>query len=208
MIITTKPTKAGRIGIYGDGEYLFSATPDYWYSLGICEGDELAAEETAKIGREIGIAKCCAAAYAYLTRRAYSEKELRQKLARKYSKEETDIAVEKAISLGLLDDADYAQSLAEQLLQLKHYAPNRIRAELLRHGVERETAADAVDALSFDAQSELCFLLEYKFHHTLADERERKKTIAALSRMGYDYADIRRALRTLDADDPTDGEYI
>lgn len=203
MKITTRQSKGNQINIYADEEFLFSAPQEYWYSLHIYDGDEMSAEEMEKIGKEIEAARCTQAAFSYLARRPYSEKELRLKLMKKFHAEEIDRAVEESKNLGLLDESAYAEALAEELLRLRHYGPKRILSELLKHGIPSHPAEKAVDTLEIDVEKELASLLELKYSAALSDPKDRKKVIDSLSRMGYSYSDIRHAIENfgVSADD-------
>ena len=194
MIITTKQAKGGKLAVLADGVEEFVCDPTFWYSLGIYEEDEIDGQRLADIKEENERRRCCAAAYKFLSARAYSEKNVRMKLAKKFSADAIDYAVERSRELGLIDDGDLAQILAEQFLSQKHFAPGRIMAELLKRGIPREEAQSAVDELEFDAKEELAALLETKFRNAVGDEKSIRRAIASLSRMGYGYGEITAAI--------------
>ncbi|MBR1811892.1 MAG: regulatory protein RecX [Clostridia bacterium] len=201
MIITTEQTKHGKISVYADGELALLTDAAFWYSLGIYDEDDLPQERIEEIIAEDERRKCCAAAYKFLSVRAYSERDTRRKLAAKYSADAIDYAVERATELGLIDDEELAQTLAEDYLRLRHYAPERIRLELQKKGIDRNAAQAAAALLAFDAREEIQYLLETKFRHSLGDDTGIRRTAAALSRMGYTYSEIRSALSDVVSDE-------
>ena len=70
-----------------------------------------------------------------------------------------------------------------------------MRQELLRSGVDRETAENAL--LELDEAEEAANALAYarKALHGQTDEKARQRAFAALARRGYDAGVIRSAVR-------------
>ncbi|MBQ9605183.1 MAG: regulatory protein RecX, partial [Firmicutes bacterium] len=130
--------------------------------------------------------------------RDHSRKELRLKLLRNFSPQAADSAIEKIVEMGLIDDARYAQKLAEELLRRKRLSPSAIRSELIMRGISREDAQNVCDLLDVDERQAITELLETKFASKLSDEKSRSKVFSALLRMGYSYSDIRAAMRLTD----------
>ncbi len=97
--------------------------------------------------------------------------------------------------LGLVNDAQYARNLAEELLQRKRFAARRAEYELLQQGIDRALAQEMVEELAPEPEESLRFLLERKYQRSLSDEKGRRRVFAALQRLGYSGEDIRTALR-------------
>lgn len=194
MEITTQQAKSGYISVFADGEYVFSAAPDYWYSLNIYDNDEISEERLREIENDINIAKCCNSAYKYIARRAHSIYELKLKLLKKYDEDTVNITVEKALELGLLDDREYAINYADELKRVKAYAPTRIKAELFKRGISKEDCENALSVLEFSPADEIEQLLSRKFKNSLNSEKGIQRTVSSLMRMGYKYSDIRSAI--------------
>lgn len=194
MRITTEQTKNGKIRVFADGEYSFTVSGDFWYSFSIYDDDEISPERLSEIQRMALVNRCIGKAYSLLARRAHSERELRRKLSGSFDEDAVDQAIAQAKELSFLDDTRYAADLAEELLRLKHYAPSRIRAELLKRGVSRDDADSALATLDFDAQRELLFLLTEKLVWDPSDEKDRKRVFLSLQRLGYSYYDIQDAM--------------
>ena len=137
MIITTEQTKNGRIRVFGDADYLFTVTGEFWYAQNIYDGDDVPAAQMEELARTAEENRCLNAAYTYLARRPHTVWELRGKLRQKFDEATVSAAIDQAMELGLLDDYAFAAEYAEELLRLKHYAPMRIKAELMKSALMR-----------------------------------------------------------------------
>ena len=130
----------------------------------------------------------------YLGRRDYSTQELRQKLLWPRQNKPTpdtdtaDAVIHRLTELGLLDDARYAQHLAE-VLSRKGFGERGIQFELRKRGIDQE-----IEALAGDGER-LAELLQSKYAVRLGDERGRRAAYQALLRKGHKHGDIQRAMR-------------
>ena len=75
----------------------------------------------------------------------------------------------------------------------KGYGEARIRQELTRRGVDRETAEAALMGFTPDREK-LVALLDKRLRGDVSDRREIDKAIAFLQRRGFAWNDIRDAL--------------
>ena len=130
-----------------------------------------------------------------LEHRSHSKKELADKISRTAGREAAERAAERMEELGLVNDAQYARNLAEELLQRKRFAARRAEYELLQKGIDRALAQEIVEELAPEPEESLRFLLERKYQRSLSDEKGRRRVFAALQRLGYSGEDIRTALR-------------
>lgn len=130
----------------------------------------------------------------YLGRRDYGLRELRQKLLRPRpnkpapAEEDVDKAMERLVELGLLDDARYAQRLAEALSR-KGFSTRGIAMELRQRGLDESPELPVEDG------ERLAELLQTKYQNRLAEERGRRAAYQALLRKGFAHGDIRRAMK-------------
>jgi regulatory protein len=83
----------------------------------------------------------------------------------------------------------------------RHFAAVRVRAELMRRGISRELAEQAVAEAEPDPREAVRELIEKKYARNLGDEKGRRRTAAALQRMGYRWDDIRSALNEFTTDE-------
>ena len=133
------------------------------------------------------------AAAKQLSYRALSAKGLREKLLDKgHDEEAADYALAWLTERHLLDDTAYAESVVRSCAR-KGYGEMRIRQELTRRGVDRETAEAAMQSFSADRE-QLCSLLDKRLHGDVSDRREIDKAVAALQRRGFSWGEIRDAL--------------
>lgn len=133
------------------------------------------------------------AAARQLSYRALSAKGLRDKLLDKgHDEQAVDYALAWLTERHLLDDTAYAESVVRSCAR-KGYGEMRIRQELTRRGVDRETAETVLTGFSPD-RAQLVALLEKRLRGDVSDRKEVDKAIAFLQRRGFSWQDIRDAL--------------
>ncbi|MDR0314484.1 MAG: recombination regulator RecX [Oscillospiraceae bacterium] len=195
MIVTAKKGKGNKIHISVDGEYKTTVDSDFWYSGSIRSGDDITPQELTALIRAVGFRRAYNKGIEMLARRSHSKDELVLKLAQKTDLESAKNAADKLESIGLIDDNAYAKSLAQTLLDRKGMSPYRIKQELISKGVCRETADNAVQELDINDKERIIKLLQTKFaSRDFLDEKEKKRTINSLIRLGYRYSDIKHAI--------------
>ena len=105
----------------------------------------------------------------------------------------------KAQELGLLDDAAFARRRAAELLR-KRKSRCAILDDLTAKGIDRDTAAGAVETLYADEEQdpELTAAIQLVQRHYAAKlaAGRRDQVAAALARRGFSHAVIRQALET------------
>lgn len=139
-----------------------------------------------------------------LSLRDYSGMELRRKLREKGHGTYAEQTVAQLTERNFLNDAVYARRLARECRVRKLFARRRTVQELYQHGIDRETAALAVDEVD-DAENITDFeqalaLLQKKRYNTSVNESEHRRGVALLQRYGYDHHVIREAWRGLSGD--------
>lgn len=200
MKLSFKPGKNGKIHIYIDDEYKMTADDTFWFSEQWHNLKEINDEELAELESSVSSRRAFLSGADMLTRRMHGKEELYRKLYRKYSKEAARAAVEKLESLSLLDDENYANMLASDLYTYKKYGLSRVRQELLRRGIDRDIADEAVKRLDKDDINRIILLLQTKYQNKLNDRNDIEKVKASLMRLGYSYSDIRAALAEINTD--------
>ncbi|HBL41000.1 MAG TPA: hypothetical protein DDY98_05295 [Ruminococcaceae bacterium] len=200
MVLTTQNGKADKIHISVDGEYRFTVDADFWYMSGYLDGDEIDEDALLDLERRIRERRCFNRALNILSRREHSEKELTDKLVRADGAVAAAAAVERVKQLGYLDDARYATMLASELSQRKGMSQRGIFHELLRRGVDRETAEEALGEQTLDECDKIKMLLQGKYRNRLSDEKGRRQVFNALLRLGYSYSQVRSAMQDYDSE--------
>ena len=182
--------KNNKIKIYADGEFLFTVPAVIWYSSRFREGDEVSEEELAQLKATADCSAAFDSAMRMLSLRAHSEFELKQKLKQKFSSEAVSFAVNKLMSLNLLDDEKFAFLYAEELSERKGFAPKRIIMELKNRGIDSITAENAVNSLDINKEIGIIKVIE-KYHLSESSTpKEKDRVIRRLLNMGYSFSDI------------------
>ncbi len=195
-----KETKKGRLALFLDGEFAFSLDADTFARAALHEGDDLEPWQVEDLRKQSETRRALDKAMDYLALRDHAAGELYQKLCRKFDAHSAAWAVARAGELGLLDDAGFARRRAAELLR-KRKSRREILRDLAAKGVDRDTAADAVEALFAAADGDApdpelenaCALLTRQYAAKLAAGR-RDQVAAALARRGFSHAVIRAAL--------------
>lgn len=130
-----------------------------------------------------------------LGERQYCRGELLCKLTKTYGAEIAENAVEYVCERGYVNDEDYAPRFAEYLITRKHWGIRRVRAEMLHRGLDRELVEYTLADIPIEElDEELTSLIERKYSDKIQDFDDRRRTIAALARRGYDFGAIKRCI--------------
>lgn len=191
-ITALEPRRHRLVQLFLDGEPAVKLDEETAASLR--PGQQLSDEELHELIARSDAARAKEKALYLLEHRPHSKRELEDKLARTVGREAAGQAAGRMEELGLIDDADYAHRLAEELAR-KGFAAPRIRQELLRRGIGRELAAEEAERAAAAPEDALHSLIERRFARQLGEEKGRRRAVAALQRMGYRWEEIRSALR-------------
>ncbi|MBO4382510.1 MAG: regulatory protein RecX [Clostridia bacterium] len=208
MKLTAKPGKGEKIHLSLDGEYIATVNADYWFSCGIRSGEDVSPEQLEELLTESSRRKMMNKALDLLSLRDYSRKELSDKLVTKAleqrDRKDRDLQQIKAQAadicdrleeLGLLDEERFARTYAEELLRRKHLSKNGLKTALIRKGVARDILEQVLEEVEVDPEAQIRELLSTKFKtRDLTDEKQKARTVNALLRLGYTYADIRSVI--------------
>ena len=148
--------------------------------------------EQEEMSSAVGAAK--QKALSLLDRRDYSRAELLGKLAEKgYDEAAAEIAVDRLVDLGFVDDARYAPIVVRHYAA-KGYGAQRVRGELQRRGIPRELW-DAAMAEMPEQDETLDRLLRARLRGADPGDRAAlKKATDALQRKGYGWDEIHSAV--------------
>ena len=194
-----KETKKGRLALFLDGEFVFSLDEDTFAGASLHEGDDLEPWQVEELRKQSDTRRALDKAMDYLSLRDHAAGELYQKLCRKFDEHSAAYAVARAGELGLLDDAGFARRRAAELLR-KRKSRREILRDLAAKGIDRDTAAQAVEAL-YDSgedgedpeEAAARALVERQYAAKLAAGK-RDQVAAALGRRGFSHASIRTVL--------------
>lgn len=206
MLITAiEPRRRSLCEVYLDGESAGLLDWETLERLHVKPGQELTESDWSEYCAESDKTRARSYALWLLSRRAMTRRALVDKLRTQYSPEASEAAAVRAEELGLIDDADYARRCASDLFRFKSFSVPRVVTELVHRGVERELARQVAEEVGEEfapaPEESVRRLLQGKYSRCLADEKGRRRAVAALQRMGYRWDEIRPVLREL-TDDP------
>ena len=203
MVVTAiKQSSPGRFVVEFDGGETLRSTLEAVTDARLYVGMELDEEAFEALKRSTSKALDRQKALEMLSRRPYSRRELKDKLLRRGTDEQS---VEDCIAWldehGFLDDGEYAGAVARHYTA-KGYGAGRVKSELRRRGIERELADETLEALPENTEK-----IDAYIARRLNDPKDRdsvRKIGAALFRRGYSWEEIRAALRRFDSDTEED----
>lgn len=109
-------------------------------------------------------------------------------IKRGYSESTIDELIERLVTVGLLDDLAYSQSLVRTRRDVKGASRRGIAAELARKGVEDQVIADALAEYPFEDEDAIAYeeaLRRVRRLDGSAPEVMQRRVFAALARKGY-----------------------
>lgn len=194
-----KETKKGRLALFLDGEFAFSLDEDTFAGANLHEGDDLEPWRVEELRKQSDTRRALDKAMDYLSLRDHAAGELYQKLCRKFDAHSAAYAVARAEELGLLDDAGFARRRAAELLR-KRKSRREILSDLTAKGIDRDTAAEAVESLyepgddGEDPELVTARALVERHYAAKLAAGKRDQVAAALARRGFSHAVIREVL--------------
>lgn len=130
-----------------------------------------------------------------LDSRAMSRRELVDKLVQKgEDRDQAQQVVAWLADMGQINEAEYAGSIVRHYAA-KGYGRKRIEQELWRRGVEKDHWDTALHEMPDDTDETIDRFIESKLRGTVPDRKEEKRVTDALMRRGYDWDEIRAAMR-------------
>lgn len=207
MLSAAEPRRKGLTALFIDGEFAVSVDTETFVRSGLRLGEELTDEQLHQLILKSDARRAQEKALYLLEHRAHSHKELVDKVARVVPREAAERAVDHLEELGLVNDEEYAKRFAAELFERKGCSVSRVRWELIKKGIDRETAEQIVEENAPDPVQAILRLIERKYARSLGDEKGRRRTIAALQRLGYHWDDIKSALKRYEEENEISPEY-
>lgn len=195
MIITDiKPARKALSSVYIDGEYAMKLDTATLQENCIKVGTQLDDEELKELIEKSDYKRAKEKALWLISGRDYSKKQLADKLKRESSADTAEEVCERMEELGLVNDESYARRYASDLLNIKKMSKKGAMYKLMEKGIERELCEEILEEFEVDPVEQLVELIDRKYADKLDDEKGRRRTIAALQRLGYGWSDIKSAL--------------
>jgi regulatory protein len=135
-----------------------------------------------------------------LGRRELSERQVRQRLARRaYAQDEIDEAVARLREERAINDQRVAEAIARTETGLRKRGKVRVRMQLERAGIAKDTARQALDnvfeGIDDEALLESSLRKRLRGRETIADDREFARLFRYLIGQGFESERVMRALR-------------
>ncbi|MDR1522500.1 MAG: recombination regulator RecX [Endomicrobium sp.] len=133
-----------------------------------------------------------------LSKKAYSENSLREKLIQKgYNTDIANKALTRLKELNYINDDNYAKNYALYLYK-KGKGAFLIKAELEKQGIEKDLIKETLEKIKEEGESfeVILKILKTKFKNfNNKDKNETKKVISFFLRRGFAFEDISRAIK-------------
>lgn len=207
-ITDIKLTKKGRYALFCGEAFLFSVDELTLLNHRIQIGCELDDDALALARRDSDYYKAYTKALDFLAIRDHSEKELRDKLMRKFDEHTAQMAIDKMRELHYICDESFAQKYAAELIEKKGASKREAQQKLWQKGMARETIESALSVYDDDEAVQIQALIEKKYSTKLAEKNGTKKVFGALLRRGFTARDVRAAFRDLNIDWEAYGEEV
>ena len=201
MKISYSNGRGNKLHIYIDGEYQITTTTDFFAENYYKENSEIDEAEWSELVEKINYSKAVGKCYDLLSRRAHSEKELRDKLLKSFDRETADKAIDLMLDYGYLNDEEYAKELFSHLLNNKKMSERFIILEMNKRGISNEITQSLLCNADIDNVGTAFDIISSKYLNKLNEDGGRQKVIAAMSRKGFSYSDIISALDKLESYD-------
>src|SRR5688500_259739 len=188
--------RANRRNVFLDGAFAFGINLNVVAKFRLREGMTLTAEQVEEIRRGEVRQECFDHATKLLGMRLHSRSELRRKLVRvEYGDSVIDGVLDDLARMGYVDDQRFAKTKALSAAQHKHHGKRRAMVELMKSGVERETANRAVEDV-YEQTDSVALARQLVAKQTprlrkLDPLVARRRLVGMLQRRGFDYDTIK-----------------
>jgi regulatory protein len=195
QVTSIKPQlkRAGFFSVFLDGKYSFSLSETGLLKTGIKLGQTLTPAEFAEIREEATFDKLYNRTLYYISFRPRSEWEIKVYL-QKHGQSEilNEKILNKLMELGIVDDRAFTKFWVENRTLTKPTSKRRLIYELRNKHVADEVVNGILEDAELDDYDSLLELVSRK--KTQTRYKDKIKLMQYLSRQGYNYGDIKRAL--------------
>lgn len=188
-----------RKSIFLDGEFAFGLDQETFYKSGLKQGDILTKERIDEIKDSEKKGKAKQFAFNFLSFRARTEKEIKDRLKKKgFSKKITDDVISDLKRLDLVNDYQFALSWIKDRLDHKPRGEKLLRIELYRFGIKKELIEKALEEV-YPKKNEKDLakgLIEKrkKRYENLEERLAKKRMADYLLRRGFSYEVVKEVL--------------
>jgi len=202
MLITAiEPRRKSLSALFIDGEFAMNIDTETMMKSGYKLGREISDEELHDLIQSSENRRASEKALYLLEHRGHSQKELADKISRVTTREAAEAAAQHMADIGLVNDEKFARDFAENMLGAKGFSASRAMRELQQKGIEKELAQQIIEEIAPDPVQRITELVNQKYIRALDGEKGRRRSIAALQRLGFRWDDIRTALNQFKNED-------
>lgn len=198
MIISHSKGRGKKIHIHLDEEYQITTDIDLWAQYYIKNGTDVDEDQWQELVTRINYKKAVDKCYDLLSRRDHSIKELKTKLLRTVDEASADMAIDRMIELGYLDDEKYANMLVKYLVETKKMSKSFVKQEMFKRGIPADIISNTIEDIEFDNVSSIIDLIQTKYRNKLNADNGIEKVTNALLRKGFSYSDVRTAFTRIE----------
>ncbi len=197
-ITDIKDGKRGQKLIFADNKYLISLAPEILLKSKLKIGGCLDEVKLKSLTADSFEYKAKEKALRLLSFRAHSKKELEDKIKLKFGEEAANLAVSKMEKLNLVNDIEFAKMYANELLNRKNCSLKKIVYKLARKGIDQDLIEEVIAGFDdIDETNKITKLLTGKYQGKFDDEKGKRRVVAALQRLGFQWDQIRTAFNRL-----------
>ncbi len=184
------------------GRERFKITLHDFELLDLIEGDIVDEDIFSQIVEATERLSCIKKAFDFLSYGDLSEKQLRDKLCRKFPKELSSDISALFVERGYVNDNELAKRYAETFYEFKNMGLNRIRNELFRRGISKDDIDDALASYEDEGQYErIKEFIEKKYDISkMSDIKYRQKVYAGAIRAGFSGSDVSDVIRDFESE--------
>ncbi|MDX2129328.1 MAG: regulatory protein RecX [Chloroherpetonaceae bacterium] len=189
-----------RISIFLDGQFAFSLSIDLTFELGLRKGRRISHNELKLFQSRCEADETKAKAYALLSRRPHSRRELMQKLRLKgFPADVIDEVISEFSKKQLLLDEEVAEQWVESKLRSKNIGPSKIKAFLYKKGITKEIIEKTLNDKDLQ-EDEKCFKAAKAKWKSMKETDRKKKEIKLgrfLQGQGFSWDSVRKAIKAV-----------
>lgn len=185
-----------KLSVFIDGEFAFGLYKDDIIYFKLKEGEEVPQEKFDFITENLVYIKAQDSALNFLSYKARTEKEVRDKLKEKeYSEEISGRVIDFLIKYSYINDEKYCRMYISESTRLKQKGKFLIKMELLAKGIDEKTISFVMEDTEIDEVSGAVILINKKIKgfNDLTDKK-RQSIYGMLQRKGYSYDVIKDAM--------------
>ncbi len=160
---------------------------------GIKIGECLDEDKLERLIAESEIHRAKEKALNLLSYRSRSKKELKKRIEQESNEAYADIAVKKMEDLGLVNDKAFAVEYASELLFKRKFSLSGAKYKLREKGIEDELIEEVLAGMNIDEEQQALDVINKKLLKKVVDEKNKKRVINVLNRLGYSWGVIKRA---------------